>query len=129
MTSRQCHRKNLGRMCQYHWPGVITALQLLSRKGQGLGGGLATGPAQPEATRVSCGNGVDTERAGTCDSHSRKRHVEMRGFKPDGTAFQSLRQTALMCVVTTGWLFTEKAKEGKPTPLPLLESTLPTNQR
>lgn len=45
---------------------------------------------------------MDTERAGACDSCSRKRHVEMRGFKPDGTAFQSLRQTALVCVVKTG---------------------------
>ena len=40
------------------------APQLPSRKGQGLGGGLATGPAQPEATGVSCRNGVHTERAG-----------------------------------------------------------------
>ena len=87
MTSQQCHRKNLGRMCQHHWLGVVTAPQLLSRKGQGLGGGSATGPAQPEATRVSCGNGVDTERAGACDSRSRKRHVEMRGFKPEEPHF------------------------------------------
>lgn len=53
----------------------------------------------------------------------------MRDFKPDGTAFQSLRQTALVCIVTMGWLFTEKAMQGKPTPLPPLESTLLTNQR
>jgi len=107
------------------------APQLPSRKGQGLGGGLATGPAQPEATGVSCRNGVDTERAGAGagDSLSRKRHIEMRGFKPDGTAFQSLTQTALVCIVTTGWLFTEKATQGKPTPLPLLKSTFLTNQR
>lgn len=116
-------------MCQHHWPGAVTAPQLPSRKGHSRGGGLATGPAQPEATRVSCGNAVDTERAGAGDSRSRKRHVEMRDFKPDGTAFQSLRQTALVCIVTMGWLFTEKAMQGKPTPLPPLESTLLTNQR
>ena len=89
-------------MCQRHWPRALTAPQLPYREGQGLGDGLATGPAQPEATGVSYGNGVDTERAGVGDSHSRKRHVEMRGFKPDGTAFQSLRQTALVCIVTMG---------------------------